>query len=103
MIGMGAMIGAGIFVLTGMGAGLAGPVLTLVFVLNGVATIFTAMVYAELGSNFADAGGRYLWVKEALPIWPAFSPAGCPGMPILWPVACTPWVLAPFYQFPDLA
>lgn len=71
MIGVGAMIGAGIFVLTGIGAGWAGPALMLAFILNGVATIFTAMVYAELGSSFPDAGGGYLWVKEALP-----QPAG---------------------------
>lgn len=67
MIGVGAMIGAGIFVLTGIGAGIAGPALIVAFVLNGIATIFTAMVYAELGSCFPDAGGGYLWVKEALP------------------------------------
>lgn len=71
MIGVGAMIGAGIFVLTGIGAGWAGPALMLAFILNGIATIFTAMVYAELGSSFPDAGGGYLWVKEALP-----QPAG---------------------------
>ena len=67
MIGVGGMIGAGIFVLTGMAAGAAGPALTLAFVLNGVVTIFTAMTYAELGSCFHDAGGGYLWTKEALP------------------------------------
>ncbi|MDH5745163.1 MAG: APC family permease, partial [Candidatus Aminicenantes bacterium] len=67
MIGVGAMIGAGIFVLTGMAAGAAGPALTLSFLLNGFVTIFTAMVYAELGSSFHDAGGGYLWVKEGLP------------------------------------
>jgi len=66
-IGVGGMIGAGIFVLTGMAAGAAGPALTLAFVLNGVVTIFTAMTYAELGSCFHDAGGGYLWTKEALP------------------------------------
>jgi amino acid transporter/nucleotide-binding universal stress UspA family protein len=66
MIGVGGMIGAGIFVLTGIAAGLAGPALILVFLLNGIITIFTAMVYAELGSAFPEAGGGYLWVKEAL-------------------------------------
>jgi amino acid transporter/nucleotide-binding universal stress UspA family protein len=66
MIGVGGMIGAGIFVLTGIAAGLAGPALVLVFILNGVITIFTAMVYAELGSAFPEAGGGYLWVKEGL-------------------------------------
>lgn len=66
MIGVGAMIGAGIFVLTGIAAGTAGPALMLSFALNGVVTIFTAMVYAELGSAIPEAGGGYLWVKDAL-------------------------------------
>ncbi len=65
MIGVGAMIGAGIFVLTGIAAGTAGPGLMLAFALNGVVTIFTAMVYAELGSAIPESGGGYLWIKEA--------------------------------------
>jgi len=67
MIGVGAMIGAGIFVLTGLAAGISGPALLLVFAFNGVVTGLTAMSYAELGSCFPEAGGGYLWVKEALP------------------------------------
>ena len=67
MIGVGAMIGAGIFVLTGIAAGVAGPALLLVFGLNGFVALLTAMAYAELGSAFHDAGGGYLWVKTALP------------------------------------
>lgn len=67
MIGVGAMIGAGIFVLTGIAAGVAGPALILVFGLNAVVALLTAMTYAELGSAFHDAGGGYLWVKTSLP------------------------------------
>ena len=67
MMGVGAMIGAGIFVLTGIAAGAAGPALVLVFLLNGFVALLTAMVYAELGSCFPDAGGGYLWIKEGLP------------------------------------
>ena len=67
MIGVGAMIGAGIFVLTGIAAGTAGPGLLLVFFLNGIVTMFTALAYAELGSAIPEAGGGYLWVKHALP------------------------------------
>ncbi len=73
MIGVGAMIGAGIFVLTGLAAGAAGPALILAFGLNGIVTIFTAMVYAELGSAIPEAGGGYLWVKEGLPGGNAFQ------------------------------
>jgi len=67
MIGVGAMIGAGIFVLTGIAAGAAGPALILVFLLNAVITALTAMGYAELGSTFPGAGGGYQWVKRSLP------------------------------------
>ena len=65
-IGVGAMIGAGVFALTGFAAGLAGPALTLAFILNGIVAMFTAVSYAELGAAFPEAGGGYLWVKEAL-------------------------------------
>ncbi len=60
------MIGAGIFVLTGIAAGVAGPGLILAFALNGIVTLFAAAAYAELGSAFHDAGGGYLWVKTGL-------------------------------------
>jgi amino acid transporter/nucleotide-binding universal stress UspA family protein len=66
MIGVGAMIGAGIFVLTGIAAGVAGPALILVFFLNGLVTMFAAAAYAELGSSFHSAGGGYLYVKTGL-------------------------------------
>jgi basic amino acid/polyamine antiporter, APA family len=66
MIGVGGMIGAGIFVLTGTAAGVAGPAVILAFILNGIVTLFTAAAYAELGSAYPEAGGGYLWVKEGL-------------------------------------
>ncbi len=73
LIGVGAMIGAGVFVLTGIAAGVAGPALVMAFALNGFVALFTAMSYAELGSCYHDAGGGYLWVKEGLPKWNGFT------------------------------
>jgi len=73
MLGVGALIGAGIFVLTGMAAGMAGPASILVFALNGVVTLFTALSYAELASAVPEAGGGYSFVKKAFPEPVAFT------------------------------
>jgi len=67
MIGVGAMIGAGIFVLTGIAAGEAGPASLLAFALNGVVTLLTAFAYAELASAIPRAGGGYSFVRMAFP------------------------------------
>ncbi len=64
MIGMGAMIGAGIFVLTGLAAEIAGPAAILVFALNGAVTAFTGLSYAELASAIPKSGGGYAFVRE---------------------------------------
>jgi len=72
MIGVGGMIGAGIFVLTGIAAGEAGPAVILVFLLNGLITSLTAMSYAELGSVLPGAGGGFTYIKEALGGTPGF-------------------------------
>jgi amino acid transporter len=67
MIGVGAMIGAGIFVLTGIAAGEAGPASLLAFTLNGCVTLLTAFAYAELASAVPRAGGGYSFVRMAFP------------------------------------
>jgi amino acid transporter len=72
MIGMGAMIGAGIFVLTGLAAEIAGPAAILVFVLNGVVTAFTGLSYAELASAIPKSGGGYAFVREIFADLPSF-------------------------------
>jgi amino acid transporter len=72
MIGMGAMIGAGIFVLTGLAAEIAGPAAILVFALNGVVTTFTGLSYAELASAIPKSGGGYAFVREVFADLPAY-------------------------------
>jgi amino acid transporter len=62
------MIGAGIFVLTGMGAGEAGPALILAFALNGIIAVIVGACYAELAAMLPRDGGVYIWAK------PAFGP-----------------------------
>lgn len=72
MIGIGAMIGAGIFVLTGIAAGKAGPAAILAFTLNGILTLFTAFSYAELASAIPEAGGGYSFIMKAMPRYMGF-------------------------------
>lgn len=59
-LGIGGMIGAGIFVLTGQAAANhAGPAITLSFVLAGVAVTLAALCYAEFASMLPVAGSAY--------------------------------------------
>ncbi|HSH74098.1 MAG TPA: amino acid permease, partial [Longimicrobiales bacterium] len=67
MIGVGAMIGAGIFVLTGIAAGESGPASIVAFALNGAVTLLTAFAYAELAAAIPEAGGGYAFVRRAFP------------------------------------
>ena len=66
MIGLGAMIGAGIFVLIGDAAGEAGPAVMLAFFLNGLIALIVGAAYAELAAAVPRAGGAYEWVRMAL-------------------------------------
>lgn len=66
MMGMGMMIGAGVFVATGISIGFAGPGGILVaFALNGLVALFSAMSFAELASAIPTAGGAYTYIDEA--------------------------------------
>src|SRR4029078_5055329 len=67
MVGIAAMIGGSIFVLTGPAIGLAGSAVIAAFIINAIITLFTAMAYAELGSAMPEAGGGYLWGRDVLP------------------------------------
>ena len=65
-IGVGTMIGAGIFVLPGPATAVAGPAVAVAFVVGGIISIFTAMSASELGTAMPKAGGSYYYVNHAL-------------------------------------
>src|SRR5882724_9366212 len=66
-LGVGAIIGTGIFVLTGVAAhDLTGPALMLSFVVAGLACIFAAMCYAEFASMAPVAGSAYTYAYATL-------------------------------------
>src|SRR5690349_4599424 len=65
-MGVGAIIGTGIFVVIGEGAGKAGPGVILSFVLAAVACVFSALSYAELASSIPVSGSAYTYAYATL-------------------------------------
>ncbi len=76
-IGIGAVIGSGIFVFTGIAAQIAGPAVILSFALAGITCIFVALVYTEVASAIPLSGGAYTYSYVAL------------GEPVAWLVGWT--------------
>src|SRR5579883_2588807 len=67
LLGIGAIIGAGIFVLTGIAAATqAGPAIIFSYLLAGTACAFTAFAYAELASSFGGCGGAYGYAYKSV-------------------------------------
>src|SRR5579863_4073381 len=65
-LGVGAVIGAGIFVFSGLGAHYAGPGLMLSFVISGLGCAFAALCYAEFAAMIALAGSAYTYAYATL-------------------------------------
>src|SRR6185295_19189714 len=65
-MGVGAIIGTGIFVVIGKGSGIAGPAVVLSFVLAAVACVFSALSYAELASSIPVSGSAYTYAYATL-------------------------------------
>ncbi|MEM5449068.1 MULTISPECIES: amino acid permease [Paraburkholderia] len=65
-LGIGAIIGTGIFVLTGTGAVQAGPALMIAFLIAAVACCFAALAYAEFASTIPVAGSIYTYSYATL-------------------------------------
>jgi APA family basic amino acid/polyamine antiporter len=66
-LGIGAIIGAGIFVLTGHAAAAnAGPAISLSFVLAGIVCVFAGLCYAEMASTVPIAGSAYTYAYATM-------------------------------------
>src|ERR1700732_3611235 len=65
-LGVGAVIGAVIFVLSGLGAHYAGPGLMLSFVLSGLGCAFAGLCYAEFAAMIPLAGSAYTYAYATL-------------------------------------
>ena len=92
MILMGIVIGSGIFMTTGLMAESlpSGGMLLLVWIVGGVVTLSGALVYAELGAAMPEAGGQYVYLREAygplvafLSGWVIFLVYMCGGIALL--------------------
>jgi len=63
--GVGIIVGAGIYVLIGAAAGLAGNAVWLSFLISAIVALFTGLSYAELSSIFPFDSGEYTYVEKA--------------------------------------
>ena len=64
-VGIANIIGAGIFVLSGVAAGIAGPAVILSFGIAGIIAMLTALSAAELSSFITETGASYAYTKKA--------------------------------------
>ncbi len=64
-LGLGIMIGAGIFVLTGQAAGLAGDMFPVAFLVAAVVVAFSAYSYVKLSHAFPSSGGPAMFLRQA--------------------------------------
>jgi APA family basic amino acid/polyamine antiporter len=65
-LGVGAIVGTGIYTLIGVGAGLAGPAVILSFVIAGAVCVCAALAYAEMATMIPAAGSAYTYTYTVL-------------------------------------
>ena len=65
-LGVGAIVGTGIYTLIGVGAATAGPAVMLAFLIAGLVCVFAALAYAELATMIPAAGSAYTYSYAAL-------------------------------------
>ena len=65
MYGLGVILGAGIYALIALGAGLAGNMLWLAFLIGAAIAVFTGLSYAELSSRYPKEAAEYNYTRRA--------------------------------------
>jgi basic amino acid/polyamine antiporter, APA family len=65
-LGIGAIIGSGIFIVTGIVAGIAGPAMIFSVIIAGIIAIFSAMSVAELSAWLPEEGGTYAYAQKLI-------------------------------------
>ncbi len=72
-LGIGAIIGSGIFIVTGIVAGVAGPAMICSVVIAGAIAVFSAMSVAELGAFLPAEGGTYAYAQKLISPFAGFT------------------------------
>lgn len=65
LMGVGSILGAGVYIIIGEAAGLSGNSLWLSFILAAIVASFTGLSYAELSSRFPHSGAEYVYVENS--------------------------------------
>jgi len=65
-LGIGAIIGSGIFIVTGIVAGIAGPAMIISVLIAGVIALFSALCVAELSAYLPEEGGTYAYAQKLI-------------------------------------
>ncbi|MFS0716677.1 APC family permease [Arthrobacter sp. 1P04PC] len=71
-IGLGSMLGAGVFVVVSPAAALAGPWLLVAVAVAGVVAYCNAVASAQLAARYPSSGGTYVYGRQRLGEWPGF-------------------------------
>jgi APA family basic amino acid/polyamine antiporter len=73
MMGLGSMVGAGVFVSIGIAAGIAGPAVILAIVLAAIVATCNALSSAQLAASMQVSGGTYEYGYAYLNSWLGFT------------------------------
>ncbi|HEX9794530.1 MAG TPA: APC family permease, partial [Planctomycetota bacterium] len=72
LVGLGAIVGGGIFALGGVAFAITGPSVILAFAINGVIALLTVLSFAEMATAFPENGGTYSFARKVFQVEAAF-------------------------------